>query len=297
MNNFRLVIRKNTSELKNLLDNLGYHYNSSIDRINSDGYIYVTDFKYYIVFDIPANCIDCGKDEKLFIRYLYKHTECYIREHNKTELTINQKRLLENSIYGSLNPDNNSLPVEKMDTEVVPFTTIDNQGELIKDDTLFKIDGEFSLCFSDNLIKNDNDILNEKTLCNVLLNLSEDNREKYKDRVVFVNEIPIEKQKEFIECFKTNDKDTINSTLQIIMNDYSKDKSEIFAENKSTISYKHSEIFDVDTYRLYKRPDVPAIYCDTIGRKNGSFTTKHKPDKKSKKSARRNNRRAKRNNR
>lgn len=34
-----------------------------------------------------------------------------------------------------------------------------------------------------------------------------------------------------------------------------------------------------------------------VGRKCGKFTTKHQPDKKSKKSARRNNRRAKRNNR
>ena len=99
MNNFRLVIRKNIPKLRDLLNNLGYHYNSSTDRIHSNGYIYVTDFKYYIVFDIPANCIDCGEDEQTFIKYLYKHTECYIREHNKTELTINQKRLLENSYY------------------------------------------------------------------------------------------------------------------------------------------------------------------------------------------------------
>lgn len=187
MNNFRLIIRKNIPKLRNLLNNLGYHYNSSTDRINSDGYIYVTDFKYYIVFDTPTNCIDCGEDEKLFIKYLYKHTECYIREHNKTELTINQKRLLEECINGSLDSDNNNLPVEV-----------------------------------------------------------EDNKKRY----------------------------TPNGVI-----------------------YEHSELFDEATYTLYNRPDLPTIYCDMIGRKNGSFTTKHQPNKKSKKSARRNNRRAKRNNR
>ena len=272
MNNFRLVIRKNTPKLRDLLDNLGYHYNSSTDRINADGYIYVTDFKYYIVFDIPTNCIDCGEDEQIFIKCLYKHTECYIREHNKIELTINQKRLLENSIYGCLNPDYNNLPVEKLD-------------------------GEFSLCFSDKFIKDDNDILTEKTLCTVLLNLSKDYREKYKNKIVFIKDIPFEKQKEFIECFKTNDKNTINNTLEIIMNDYSKDKSEIFGENKNGIIYNHSKLDEVVTYHFYNRPNLPTVYCDTIGRKNRNYTTKHQPDKKSKKSARRNNRRAKRNNR
>lgn len=271
MNNFRLVIKKNTSKLRDLLDNLGYHYFSSIDRINSDGYIYVTDFKYYIVFDTPVNCIDCDENEELFIKYLYKHTECYIREHNKTELTINQKRLLEECINGSLNSDNNNLPVEKLD-------------------------GEFSLCFSNKFIKDDNELITEQ-LNFILSDLSKDFKDKYEDKVVFINEIPIEKQKEFIECFKTNDKNTIDSTLQIIMNDYSKDKSEIFGENKNTTIYEHSELSDTIMYPFYKRPDVPTTYCDITGRKCGSFTTKHKQNKKSKKSARRNNRRAKRNNR
>lgn len=274
MNNFRLIIRKNIPELRNLLDNLGYHYNSSRNRINSDGYIYVADFKYYIIFDTPANCIDCGEDKQLFIKYLYKHTECYIREHNKTELTINQKRLLEECINGSLNSDNNNLPVEEVDAEVVPFTAIGNHGELIKDDT---------------------ELITEQ-LNFILSDLAKDFKDEYKDRVVFINEIPIEKQKEFIECFKTNDKDTINSTLQIIMNDYSKDKSEIFAENKSTTSYEHSEFLQTVTFPFYKRPDVLTTYCDMIGRKCSSFTKKHQPNKKSKKAARRNNRRAKRNN-
>lgn len=182
MNNFRLVIRKNIPELRNLLNNLGYHYNSSRDRIHSDGYIYVTDFKYYIVFDIPVNCIDCGEDEQIFIKYLYKHNECYIREHNNYELTINQKRLLENYINAYLSIDNDSLPVEETDTE------------------------------------------NAKT-------------------------------------------------------------------------YEHSELFEVSTYPFYNKPNVSTTYCDIIGRKCGNFTTKHKQNQKSKKSARRNNRRAKRNNR
>lgn len=171
---------------------------------------------------------------------------------------------------------NNSLPVEEVDAEVVPFTTIGSQGELIKDD---------------------NDKLITEQLNFILSDLAKDFKDEYKDKVVFINEIPIEKQKEFIECFKINDKDTINSTLQIIMNDYSKDKSEIFAENKSTISYEHSELDEVVTFPFYKRPDVPTIYCDMIGRKCSSFTKKHQPNKKSKKAARRNNRRAKRNNR
>lgn len=187
MNNFRLIIRKNIPKLRNLLNNLGYHYNSSRDRIHSDGYIYVTDFKYYIVFDTPTNCIDCGEDEQIFIKYLYKHTECYIREHNKTELTINQKRLLEKCINDGLNSDNNNLPVE-----------------------------------------------------------IEDNK-------------------------------NANITNGVI--------------------YDHSELDEVVTYPFYKRPDLPVTFCNMIGRKCGNFTTKHQPDKKSKKSARRNNRRAKRNNR
>lgn len=160
-----------------------------------------------------------------------------------------------------------------------------------------KLDGEFSLYFSDKFIKDDTDILTEKTLCTVLLNLSENNKEKYKDKVVFIKDIPVEKQKEFIECFKTNDKDTINTTLEIIMNDYSKDKTEIFAENKSATIYEHSEIFDTITNHFYNGVNIPTTYCDMISHKNGSFTTKHKPNKKSKKAARRNNRRAKRNNR
>lgn len=159
-----------------------------------------------------------------------------------------------------------------------------------------KLDGEFSLYFSDNLIKDDNDILTETTLHNLLLNLSEDNRDKYKDKVVFIDEIPIKKQKEFIECFKTNNKDTINSTLEIIMNDYSKDKTEIIHSHPIIIK---DDIFDNDSiesfnyaYRL-----TETKYSDIKYGKNRSHTTKHKPNKKSKKSARRNNRRAKRNNR
>lgn len=171
---------------------------------------------------------------------------------------------------------NNSLPVEEVDTEVVPFTAIGNHGELIKDD---------------------NDELTSKQLDFILSELSKDFKDKYEDRVVFIEDIPVEKQKEFIECFKTNDKDTINTTLEIIMNDYSKDKSEIFAENKSTIIYDHSELDEVVTYPFYKRPDLPVTFCNMIGRKCGNFTTKHQPNKKSKKAARRNNRRAKRNNR
>lgn len=160
-----------------------------------------------------------------------------------------------------------------------------------------KLDGEFSLYFSDTLIKDDIDVLTEKTLCTVLLNLSEDYREKYKDKVVFIKDIPVEKQKEFIECFKTNNKDTINNTLEIIMNDYSKDKTEIFIENKNATIYNHSELDGVVTYPFNKLPDLPVTFHNMIGRKCGNFTKKHQPDKKSKKSARRNNRRAKRNNR
>lgn len=195
---------------------------------------------------------------------------------------------------------NNSLPVEEVDAEVVPFTAMGSQGELIKDDIIFvnKLDGEFSLCFSDNFIKDDNDILTETTLYNLLLNLSEDNRNKYKDRVVFIDEIPIEKQKEFIECFKTNNKDTINTTLEIIMNDYSKDKTEIITPPTTVIE---DNIFNKDSIELfnYAYHLTETKYFDDMKKcgKNRNHTTKHQPDKKSKKSARRNNRRAKRNNR
>ena len=91
MNNFRLLIRKNIPKLRNLLNNLGYHYNSSRDRIHSDGYIYVSNLRYYIIFDIPINCIDCGEDEELFLKYLCKHAAYYIRTYNKKELTTYQK--------------------------------------------------------------------------------------------------------------------------------------------------------------------------------------------------------------
>ena len=151
------------------------------------------------------------------------------------------------------------------------------------------LNGEFGLAFSSTFTKN------EKTFCKVLCNIPEDFKDKYKDKVLLVNTIPVEKQKEFIECFKTNDKDTINTTLEIIMNDYSKYKTEIFAENKNATIYDHSEISDTLMFPFYKRPDLPVIF--TNKRKSRHHTTKHQPNKKSKKSARRNNRRAKRNNR
>lgn len=269
MNNFRLLIRKNTPKLRDLLNNLGYHYNSSTDRIHSDGYIYITDFKYYVVFDTPANCIDCGEDEQMFIKYLYKHTECYIREHNKTELTINQKRLLENSIYGCLNPDINNFPVEELNAEIGQSTAIDN------------------------------DILTEKTLCTVLCNISEERKEKYKDRIVFIKDIPVEKQKEFIECFKTNNEDTINTTLEIIMNDYSKDRTEIITPPTTVVK----DDFDSNDNTMelfnfaYHLADTK--YFDSIRNygKSRRHTTKHQPTDKVKKKARKNNRRAKRHNR
>ncbi len=161
-----------------------------------------------------------------------------------------------------------------------------------------KLDGEFNLCFSDNFIKNDNDILTEKTLCTILCNLSEEHKEKYKDRIVFIKDIPIEKQHEFVELFKTNDKDIINTTLEIIMNDYSKDKIEII--NPPTTVIKDN-IFDKDSIELfnYAYRLTENKYFDSMKNygKNRNHTTKHQPDKKSKKSARRNNRRAKRNNR
>lgn len=73
-------------------------------------------------------------------------------------------------------------------------------------------------------------------------------------------------------------------------------------DNKNTnitngIIYDHSELNEVVTYLFDKRPDLPVTYHNIVSRKCGSFTTKHQPNKKSKKSARRNNRRAKRNNR
>ena len=174
--------------------------------------------------------------------------------------------------------NNDSLPVEEeVDAEVVPFTTIGNHGELIKDD---------------------NDILTEKTLCTILLNLSEDYKDKYKDRVVFIKDIPVEKQKEFIECFKTNNKETINTNLEIIMNDYSKDKTEIITPPTTVVE---DNIFDKDSIELfnYVYHLTENKYFDDMKKygKNRNHTTKHQPDKKSKKSARRNNRRAKRNNR
>lgn len=152
-----------------------------------------------------------------------------------------------------------------------------------------KLDGEFSLCFSDKFIK---DELKE-TLYTILSNFPEDYTEKYKDKVVFINAIPIEKQKEFIECFKTNDKDTINTTLEIIMNDYSKDKIEIINPPITTINKE-----EILNFKYHLNNNVN-IYYDNIKsyRKSHFHTTKHQPDKKSKKAARRNNRRAKRNNR
>lgn len=168
--------------------------------------------------------------------------------------------------------NNDSLPVEKRDREI-------------------------NLYFSDKLIKDDN-ILTEKTLCTVLCNLSEDRKEKYKDKIVFIKDIPTEKQKEFIECFKTNDEDVINTTLEIIMNDYSKDRTEIITPPTTVIK---DNIFDNNTMELFNYAYHLAEnkYFDNIRKygKNRSHTTKHQLDKKYKKSARRNNRRAKRNNR
>lgn len=167
---------------------------------------------------------------------------------------------------------NNNLPVEEVNAEVVPFTAIGSQGELIKDD---------------------NDVLTEKLFVMFLLNLSEDYREKYKDKVVFIKDIPIEKQKEFIECFKTNNKDTINTTLEIIMNDYSKDKIEIINPPITTITEE-----EILNFKYHLNNNVNRYYDNIKSyRKSHFHTTKHQPDKKSKKSARRNNRRAKRNNR
>lgn len=138
-----------------------------------------------------------------------------------------------------------------------------------------KLDGEFSLCFSDKFIK---DELKE-TLYTVLSNFPEDYTEKYKDKVVFINAIPIEKQKEFIECFKTNDKDTINTTLEIIMNDYSKDKIEIINPPITTINEE-----EISNFKYHLNNNVN-IYYDNIKsyRKSHFHTTKHQPDKKSKK--------------
>lgn len=167
---------------------------------------------------------------------------------------------------------NNNLPVEEVNAEVVPFTAIGNHGQFIK---------------------NDNDELITKQLDFILYDLAKDFKDEYKDKVVFINEIPIEKQKEFIECFKTNDKDTINTTLEIIINDYSKDKIEIINPPITTINEE-----EILNFKYHLNNNVN-IYYDNIKsyRKSHFHTTKHQPDKKSKKSARRNNRRAKRNNR
>ena len=173
--------------------------------------------------------------------------------------------------------NNDSLPVEEVDAEVVPFTAIGSHGELIKDDT---------------------DKLITKQLDFILSELSKDFKDKYKDKVVFIGGIPVEKQKEFIECFKTNDKDTINTTLKIIMNDYSKDKTEIITPPTTVVE---DNIFDKDNIELfnYAYHLTENKYFDAMKKygKNRNHTTKHQPNKKSKKSARRNNRRAKRNNR
>lgn len=165
---------------------------------------------------------------------------------------------------------NDSLPVEEVDAEVVPFTAIGYQGELIKDG---------------------NDELITKRLNFILSDLSKDFKDKYKDKVVFIDEIPIEKQKEFIECFKTNNKDIINTTLEIIMNDYSKDKIEIIHSHPTVVK---DGIFDDYAYHL---TETKYFYNVKKYVKNHNHTIKHKQNKKSKKSARRNNRRAKRNNR
>lgn len=163
-----------------------------------------------------------------------------------------------------------------------------------------KLDGEFSLYFQDNLIKDDNDIITEKTLCTVLCNLSEDYKEKYKDKVVFIKDIPVEKQKEFIECFKTNDKNTINTTLEIIMNDYSKNKTEIIHSHptviKDNIFDNYDNTMELVNYHYHYLKESEYFNIKKYG-KNRNHTTKQQPNKKSKKSARRNNRRAKRNNR
>lgn len=123
--------------------------------------------------------------------------------------------------------NNDSLPVEEVDAEVVPFTAIGNHGELIKDD---------------------NDKLITKQLDFILSDLSKDFKDKYKDRVVFIDDIPVERQHEFVELFKTNDKDTINTTLEIIMNDYSKDKTEIITPPTTVIE---DNIFDKDSIELF----------------------------------------------
>ena len=173
--------------------------------------------------------------------------------------------------------NNNNFPVEEVNAEIVQSTTT--------------IDTE-------TLIENDNDILIEKTLCTVLCNLSEEHKEKYKDKIVFIKDIPTEKQHEFVELFKTNDKDTINTTLEIIMNDYSKDKIEIITPPTTVIE---DNIFDKDSIELFNyayRLTEPRYFVDMKKySKSRNHTTKQQPNKKSKKFARRNNRRAKRNNR
>lgn len=174
--------------------------------------------------------------------------------------------------------NNDSLPVEEVDAEIVPFTAIGNHGELIKDD---------------------NDELITKELDFILSDLSKDFKNKYEDRVVFIDEIPVEKQHEFVELFKTNDKDTINTTLEIIMNDYSKDKIEIINPPTTVIgdnNFDNDNAMELFNYTYHLRDTK---YFDDMIKygKNRHHTTKHQPNKKSKKSARRNNRRAKRNNR
>lgn len=174
---------------------------------------------------------------------------------------------------------NNSLPVEEVDAEVVPFTAMGSQGELIKDD---------------------NDELITKQLDFILSDLSKDFKDKYKDKVVFIDAIPVEKQHEFVELFKTNDKETINTTLEIIMNDYSKDKTEIIHSHPIIIE---DNIFDDNDNAMelfnYAYHLTETKYFDDMKKygKNCIHTTKRQPSKKSKKSARRNNRQAKRNNR
>ena len=154
------------------------------------------------------------------------------------------------------------------------------------------LNGEFGLAFSSTFINS------EKTLCKALCNLSEDFKDNYKDKVVLVNAIPVEKQIEFIECFKTNDKDTINNTLEIIMNDYSKDKIEFLNQSTTVIddTFDHDNINMLLSNHFNRLPETKYHDMKMYG-KPRNHTIKHQPDKKSKKSARRNNRRAKRNNR
>lgn len=59
--------------------------------------------------------------------------------------------------------------------------------------------------------------------------------------------------------------------------------------------YDYSEISDTLMFPFHKRPDLPVIFTNNKG-KSRHHTTKHQPTDKVKKKARRNNRRAKRNN-